>query len=207
MAQHLHHVPVQQLPKFLHACIDQMCGREEVRHEDWVPEVFADAEAVEQAIDWCQQVLIQWIDTRDKNDVSPLLVMQLQANPFSSLSLCPRLLGSCSQTTSYQMPQVTTSGDGEKDKVLYECLESRRPELKTALITSIVRKSGHAFLVDSDWKVSYVLSSSALSRIEEPIALFTFTLSTHETFSVELNVSQMDVLLKVLSEARNCFAD
>lgn len=84
-------VPMDHLPKFVHQCIDQMCGRDGVRHRDWVPEIFADAESVDRATDWYQQLLMRSIDTRDKNDVSPLLrlllLMQRQANTLFPPSL------------------------------------------------------------------------------------------------------------------------
>lgn len=105
------------------------------------------------------------------------------------------------------MPQVMAAIGEERQKVLYECLECRRPELKSALIATIVKKSGHAFLQDCDWRVNYVLSSSKVSDIGQPVALFTFALCTQQTFSLELSLSDMDRLIHVLREAQTSITD
>ena len=74
------HVPLSLLPLFVHHCVDRMCGRDGGKREDLIPKMFADEQALETATGVCQHSLMQWIDIRDKNDVSSLL--RLQANPF-----------------------------------------------------------------------------------------------------------------------------
>lgn len=95
----------------------------------------------------------------------------------------------------------------ERRNVLYECLQCRRTELKSALIATIVRKSGHAFLDDCDWRVNYILSSSKLSDMGHAVALFTFRLCTQHTFSFELSLTDLDRLIHVLTEAQNKISD
>lgn len=63
-------VPLPLLPLFLHQCMDRMCGRDGGRKEDLIPSVFPDEESLQTAAGICQQSLMQWIDIRDKNDVS-----------------------------------------------------------------------------------------------------------------------------------------
>ena len=85
-------------------------------------------------------------------------------------------------------------------KVVSDCLESRRPELKSGIIRSVVRNSAQGFLVDTDWRISYVISSSQMEMLKEAVAVFTLTLSTAKTVVLELTLSEVDSLLSVLQE-------
>lgn len=103
--------------------------------------------------------------------------------------------------------QMTVSKDEERRKVISDCLECRRPELRNALVSAIVRSSGQSFLLDCDWKVNYIFSSSKMSNINEPVAIFTFAMSHGDLCTLDLSLPDMDMLLLALKEIQTRVPD
>lgn len=97
--------------------------------------------------------------------------------------------------------------DEERRKVIYECLECRRPEMRSAVIADLIRNSGDGFLLHSDWRINYIFSSNKMSNINEPVAIFTFSLSNGTTCTLDLSVAEMDMLLQTLKETQTCLPD
>ena len=95
----------------------------------------------------------------------------------------------------------------ERRRLLSECVECRRPELRTAVIASLLKKSEARLLLDSDWRITYVFSSSQMDNINEVVAVFTLSLSTPQTLVLELTLSELDMLLQVLTDARSSITD
>ena len=102
---------------------------------------------------------------------------------------------------------MTISMDEERRKVISESLECRRPELRSAVVAAIVRSSGKGFLLDYDWRINYIFSSSKMSNINESVAIFTFSLSTGETCALDLSLAEMDMLLLSLKEIQSLVTD
>lgn len=95
----------------------------------------------------------------------------------------------------------------ETKKVVLECLECRRAELRSGLIAEIVRHADREFLLDFDWSLIYVLSSSKMSSMNEAVAVFSFSLAMQQTLSLELSLPEVEMLLQVLKEIQTCLAD
>lgn len=215
-----HNVPDHLMPLFLHHCMDRMCSRNGGGMEQLVPHVFADEDSFEAAVEFCQQCLAQWIDIRDKKDVSlPNPLMQLffllfpAGDPVPSALLlivhpnCILFCSMCTREINSTHTQVAIAMHDEKKKVIYECLECRRPELRTCLMAGIVRDSRKGFVVDYDWKVNYVFSSSSVSGINEPIAVITFSLSSGQTCTLDLSLTEIDLLLQTLKQVQTSVQD
>jgi hypothetical protein len=71
----------------------------------------------------------------------------------------------------------------------------------------IARNSRKGFVVDCDWKVNYVFSSSRLSGINEPIAVLTLLLSNNQTCTLDLSLNEMDLLIQTLKQAQTSVSD
>jgi hypothetical protein len=69
-AEWYNNVPDDLLPLFLHHCMDRMCGRDGGAVKQLVPRVFPDEDKFEAVVELCQHSLMQWIDIRDKKEVS-----------------------------------------------------------------------------------------------------------------------------------------
>ncbi len=96
----------------------------------------------------------------------------------------------------------------EVQKIIYECLEVRRAELRKALIHNTIAFN-NPMLKDFYWKLNVVLSSDKMTQINEPLINLDLNINepkngvqTQNIVSLEMNREELSQVIKTLEEAQ-----
>ncbi|XP_067009970.2 COMM domain-containing protein 8 [Anabrus simplex] len=103
-----------------------------------------------------------------------------------------------------QVPEL----DVDHQQRILECLEVRRNDISRVLRQKSAAISGPV-LLDFDWKVKYVMGSSKLSSLREPLLSVDLHVAeekgpekTESTISLELNKTELSTLISALEKAQ-----
>ncbi|XP_063240415.1 COMM domain-containing protein 8-like [Bacillus rossius redtenbacheri] len=165
----------QVFQEFLHACIDEVCGRRGPSYDTF-------------------RTSCSW--TEDE---------------FSSAARGVRALVRGTGRDDGEVLQLLPDLPASRQKVVLECLEVRRSDISQALRQEQCRISGPA-LEDFDWKLKWVMGSSSLSALREPLLEVDLHLSEGRgepgrtkpsVLSLELDCAELNVLVTALEKARD----
>lgn len=93
-------------------------------------------------------------------------------------------------------------------KVILECIEVRRPELRKAIVNNTIAEN-NAVLKDFFWRLNVVLDSDRMTDINEPLLNLDLKVSQTKNgskddgyVSMEFNREELSQVLKTLEEAQ-----
>jgi hypothetical protein len=96
----------------------------------------------------------------------------------------------------------------DKRKIVYECLEVRKGEIRSGIIDEIVRTSNTRPVLGYDWQLKMVLSSDKMANLNEYLVNLDINVqkgndSESEVISLELNKEELNKFIEALEEAKS----
>ena len=101
--------------------------------------------------------------------------------------------------------QIVIKISDEKQKIVLDCMDVRKVELRNGIINQILKHSSHRVLQDFDWEVNVVLSSNKLVNINQSLVTLNLKLLANgieEVVSLELDSDELDKIIDALEEAK-----
>ncbi|CAB3361901.1 Hypothetical predicted protein [Cloeon dipterum] len=95
------------------------------------------------------------------------------------------------------LPDEWTNVDLKFTELLHQCLEERREDAKL-IRKKIILNRASPNLKDYNWDVKWVLGSSNLSSLEQPLASVNFILPGGTSHLIEMTESELDKLIQSL---------
>lgn len=108
--------------------------------------------------------------------------------------------------------------DANRQEIIMECLEVRQGDIQNALLEEKCAISG-PILQDFDWKIKWVMGSSKLSSLREPLLFLDLHLRDgknmttqksdikQKTVSLEMNKNELNKVLAVLEKAQEAVSN
>ncbi|KAF2901925.1 hypothetical protein ILUMI_04261 [Ignelater luminosus] len=97
----------------------------------------------------------------------------------------------------------------DSQQCIVDCYEIRKEEILQAIIRENLSKCGKPLVENIDWKLKWILGSSKLASLREPLLqvdLHCFKKqdeSTRKTINFEMNLEQVDKLIAGLEKVKN----
>ncbi|KAI1286886.1 COMM domain-containing protein 8 [Halotydeus destructor] len=103
-----------------------------------------------------------------------------------------------------------TNASEDVRKVLLECLEVRKNELKNGIVQYLLETSTKTIMSNFDWQLKTIIASDKLVGIEEKILNLDIEtvrgshnhLLQRNVISIEMNLKELDLLIEKLEEAQ-----
>lgn len=108
--------------------------------------------------------------------------------------------------------------DADRQEIIIECLEVRQGDIQNALLEEKCAISG-PILQDFDWRIKWVMGSSKLSSLREPLLFLDFHLREgknmmaqksdikQKTVSLEMDKNELNKVIAVLEKAQESISN